>query len=104
MIAHFNTWDGSHDFLGGDAMDSMGLPGIYLSNFALAHSLNADLAGRAEYFRKHSRTVQFWREVVAKDRADGKFMNKTVSGMVRGCWQELSRRRVHDELGCRNYS
>mmetsp|Transcript_8285 Transcript_8285/g.14035 ORF Transcript_8285/g.14035 Transcript_8285/m.14035 type:complete len:737 (-) Transcript_8285:117-2327(-) len=92
MIAHYNTWDGSHDFLGGEAMDGMDLPGIYLANFALAHSLNVDLAGREEYFNEHSPTVQFWRDLVTKDRASGKIMNKNsqIFPRIAGIYQSAS--------------
>lgn len=63
-IAHYNTWEGSHDYLGGE--EHCPLPGIYLANFALAHSLNVDLSSRDDYFRRNSETARFWRREVMK--------------------------------------
>ena len=52
-------------------MEAKDFSGIYLANFALAHSLDIDLSGRDEYFRKKSETVRFWRDLLAKHKADG---------------------------------
>jgi hypothetical protein len=71
LIAHYNTWDGSHDYLS-SSLEEESLPGIYLANFALAHSLHVDLAARDEYFRKQSETVQFWRVFAARNKALGR--------------------------------
>lgn len=81
VVAHYNTWDGSHDFLGGTVSGDK-LPGVFMTNFALAHSLNIDLVGRDDYFRSQSRTVRMWRSIVMKDVVDGKYINKAVSFYV----------------------
>lgn len=70
IIAHFNTWDSSHDFLGGEAA-AKPLSGVYLSNFALSHSLTPDLHSRAEYFWHESATVKLWRSAVDAYKAEG---------------------------------
>ena len=76
-IAHYNTWDGSHDYLSASIREDQ-LPEYYITNFAFAHSLHFDLSGRDEYFRKVSETVKYWRNLMVKKASSRREGNEKV--------------------------